>query len=60
MTALQENFEPLLRCHHCRAEMKLLGIETRGLTQEIYTFQCPSCERIEGRSLSLGSDSSLS
>lgn len=60
MALLREDLEPLLRCRRCQAEMTLLGVETRGPAQEIYTFECRKCERIEGRSLSLGSDSLLS
>jgi hypothetical protein len=34
-------------CMACRSPMKLTAIEPSGLGQELRTFSCPRCKRVE-------------
>jgi hypothetical protein len=39
-------------CPTCATEMRLLGIESENPARDLYTFECPKCERLEVRGVS--------
>lgn len=46
------SFAPLMLCPTCATEMRLLGIESENPARDLYTFECPKCERLEVRGVS--------
>lgn len=36
-----------IRCPECQTQMRLFGIESEGPGQELHSFECPNCQRIE-------------
>jgi hypothetical protein len=50
--------EPLLLCPNCKIEMRLFGCEQESAIRDVFSFECISCGRIEGRSVLLGVPSS--
>ena len=45
--------EPLLVCPDCNVEMRLFGSEQESAIRDLFSFECISCGRIEGRSVLL-------
>jgi len=43
------NVEPLMLCPDCKTEMLLFGSERESAVRDVFSFECVSCGRIEGR-----------
>jgi len=41
--------EPLIICPDCKTEMRLFGMEQESAIRDVFSFECVSCGRIEGR-----------
>ena len=41
--------EPLVSCPKCKIEMRLFGTEAESEVRDLFTFECPSCGRLEVR-----------
>ena len=39
----------LILCPVCRVEMRLFGIEAESPVRDLFSFECPSCGKIEAR-----------